>query len=105
MIILFVFSFLAGVATILSPCILPILPIVLSGSVGTGKRKPLGIIAGFIFSFTFFTLFLTKIVQLTGIPSDALRITAAIVLFLFGISLFIPKFQILMEQLFTRLAV
>lgn len=98
------FAFLAGIVTILSPCILPILPIVLSGSVGGSKRKPLGIIVGFVLSFTFFTLFLTKIIQLTGIPSDTLRIFAAIVLLLFGISLFTPKFQKLMEQLFTKLS-
>src|SRR5437667_51456 len=56
MILLLGFAFLAGIVTILSPCILPILPIVLSGSVGRGKRKPLGIILGFIFSFTLLTL-------------------------------------------------
>src|SRR5260221_8908590 len=104
MILLLGFAFLAGIVTILSPCILPILPIVLSGTVGGGKRKPLGIILGFILSFTFFTLFLTKIVQLTGIPADFLRIFAAIVLLLFGISLFTPKFQVLMERVFTKLS-
>jgi len=101
MILLLGFAWLAGIVTIVSPCILPILPIVLSGSVGGDKRKPLGIILGFILSFTFFTLFLTKIVQLTGIPTDTLRIIAASILLLFGISLFTPKFQLLMERLFT----
>lgn len=104
MILLFGFAFLAGLVTILSPCILPILPIVLSGSVGGSKKKPIGIILGFILSFTFFTLFLTRIIQLTGIPVDTLRIFAAIILVIFGISLFTPKFQILLEQLFTKLS-
>lgn len=104
MLLLLGFAFLAGIVTILSPCILPILPIVLSGSVGGGKRKPLGIISGFILSFTFFTLFLTKIVQLTGIPADTLRVVAAIVLIFFGVSLFIPQFQMLMEWLFSKLS-
>ncbi|MDE2026368.1 MAG: cytochrome c biogenesis protein DipZ, partial [Patescibacteria group bacterium] len=85
-------------------CILPILPIVLSGSVGGGKRKPLGIIVGFILSFTFFTLFLTTLVRFTGIPSDTLRIVAACILILFGISLFTPKFQVVMELMFTKLS-
>lgn len=104
MILLLTFAFLAGIVTVLSPCILPILPIVLSGSVGGGKRKPIGIILGFILSFTFFTLFLTQIVRLTGLPTDALRTVAAGVLLLFGISLLIPQFQILMERLFSKLA-
>src|SRR5258706_1397482 len=105
MIILLGFAFLAGIVTVLSPCILPILPIVLSGAVGEDKRKPFGIILGFILSFTVFTLFLTKIVQLTGIPSNTLRIIAAIILLLFGVSLLLPQFQVIMEKLFTRLAV
>src|SRR5437868_3042802 len=104
MIILLAFAFLAGIVTILSPCILPILPIVLSGSVGGSKRRPFGIIVGFVISFTFFTLFLTTLVKLTGISPDALRIGAALVLLLFGITLLVPKFQVLTEKLFTRLS-
>jgi cytochrome c biogenesis protein CcdA/thiol-disulfide isomerase/thioredoxin len=105
MIVLWSFAFLAGIVTILSPCILPILPIVLSGAVGGSKRRPFGIILGFVISFTFFTLFLTTLVKLTGIPSDTLRIIAAIVLLIFGISLFIPQAQVLVEKLFARLSV
>jgi len=103
MLLLLIFAFLAGIVTILSPCILPILPIVLA-SVSGNKRKPFGIILGFILSFTFFTLFLATIVRLTGIPSNALRIIAAIILLAFGLSLLIPQFQTFMEKLFTKLA-
>lgn len=105
MILLLGFSFLAGIVTILSPCILPILPIVLSGSVGGSKKKPLGIILGFILSFTFFTLFLTTLVKLTGISPNILRYIAAAVLLLFGVSLLIPQFQLVTEKLFTKLSV
>ncbi|HSX08735.1 MAG TPA: cytochrome c biogenesis protein DipZ [Candidatus Saccharimonadales bacterium] len=105
MIILLLFAFLAGIVTILSPCILPILPIVLSGTVGGDKKRPYGIIVGFILSFTFFTLFLATIVRLTGIPTDALRIIAAIILLAFGLSLLIPAFQSRMEILFSKLSV
>ena len=105
MIVLLAFAFIAGIVTILSPCILPILPIVLSGAVGGSKKRPIGIIIGFLISFTFFTLFLTTLVKLTGIPSNTLRIVAAIVLLLFGLSLLIPKFQVVMEKLFSKLSV
>lgn len=104
MIILLLFAFLAGIVTILSPCILPVLPIVLSGVSGD-KKRPFGIILGFILSFTFFTLFLTTIIRLTGIPSNALRIIAGIVLLIFGLSLLVPNFQSLMERLFSKLSV
>ena len=105
MFILLVFAFIAGIVTILSPCILPILPIVLSGAVGGSRKRPLGIIIGFLLSFTFFTLFLTTLVKLTGIPSNTLRIAAAVVLLVFGASLLIPKFQSVMEKLFSKLSV
>src|SRR3989338_4471817 len=70
MIILVLFAFLAGVITILSPCILPILPIVLSGSLTGDAKRPFGVIVGFIASFTFFTLFLASIVKATGVSAD-----------------------------------
>jgi cytochrome c biogenesis protein CcdA/thiol-disulfide isomerase/thioredoxin len=104
MILLLGFSFLAGIVTILSPCILPILPIVLSSSVSKGKKRPLGIVTGFILSFTFFTLFLTSIVRLFSIPADTLRIFSVFVILLFGLSLFSSRFQKLLEQLFSKLS-
>ncbi len=104
MLLLVLFAFIAGVVTILSPCILPILPIVLSGSLGEGKKKPLGIITGFILSFTFFTLFLSAIVSVTNLSADDLRNVAVVIILFFGISLLVPKFQVLLEQLFSKLS-
>ena len=83
---------------------MPILPIILSGSVGGGKKKPLGIVFGFILSFTFFTLFLTSIVNILGISADFLRNLSMIVILGFGISLLVPKFQVVLEKLFSKLA-
>lgn len=106
MIILIAFAFIAGIVTILSPCILPILPIILATSIGddASRKRPYGIVAGFILSFTFFTLFLSSIVKQLGIPADTLRNFSIIVIALFGLSLIIPRFQLLMEGLFARLA-
>ena len=101
MLILIIFAFIAGFVTILSPCILPILPVVLSGSVSQGKRRPLGIVTGFITSFTFFTLFLSSIVKLTGVSADSLRTLSVITIFLLGISLLYPKLQAYIEQAFS----
>lgn len=79
MFLLIGFAFVAGIVTILSPCILPILPIVLSGSVAGDKWRPWGVVTGFVASFTFFTLFLSAIVQATGVSADFLRIVAVVV--------------------------
>lgn len=97
MIILILFAFLAGVVTILSPCILPVLPIILSSSAASGKKHPLGVVSGFVISFTFFTLFLTLIVKLTGLSADFLRNLSVVIILLFGLVLVIPKLQLFFE--------
>lgn len=107
MILLITFAFLAGIVTILSPCILPILPIVLSSTIGgqeIGKSRPFGVVVGFVLSFTFFTLFLSTIVRLSGISADVLRLVSVFVIAGFGASLLIPQFQVLVERLFSKLA-
>ncbi len=50
-------AFLAGIVTAISPCVLPVLPILLAGSAGsTDRRRPFAIVAGLVVSFTTFTL-------------------------------------------------
>ena len=102
MLILPFFAFLAGIVTILSPCILPVLPIVLSGSIG-GKRRPLGIITGFTGSFALFTLLLSTLVQWLGIPPDSLRIAAVVLMVIFGSVLVFPRIQQKFEIAASRL--
>lgn len=98
------FAFIAGVVTILSPCILPLLPIILSSSTSGSRKRPFGVVTGFIISFTFFTLFLSTIVSATGLSADFLRNLAVVILIGFGLSLLIPKTQELLERLFTNLS-
>ncbi len=91
MLLLLAFAFLAGIFTILSPCILPILPAILSAGTIKGKWRPLGIIIGLIVSFTFFTLSLTAIVHATGLSANALRYAAIILVALFGLVMIFPR--------------
>lgn len=93
---------MGGVVTILSPCILPILPIVLSSGIVGGKKRPVGVVVGFVASFTFFTLALSSIVRATGLSPQFLRILSVVVVGLFGISLLLPHFQVFLEKLFTK---
>lgn len=107
MIVLVLFAFLAGIVTVLSPCILPILPLILSSSLGgenVGKSRPFGVVVGFVASFTLFTLFLSTIVRAVNISADTLRLVSVVVIAAFGLSLLIPKFQLLLERLFSRLS-
>ena len=93
MIILLIFAFFAGFITILSPCILSIAPILLAASAEESRYKPLGIIAGLIISFSFFTLSLTAIVQATGISPDIFRSIALGMIIFFGLTMIIPFFE------------
>lgn len=107
MIVLSLFAFLAGIVTILSPCILPILPIILSSTIAgekTGKSRPIGVVVGFIASFTFFTLFLSSIVKIIGISPTILRTISVFVIAGFGISLLVPGFQLFIEKMFSKVA-
>lgn len=103
MLILTLFAFIAGVVTVLSPCILPLLPIILSTADGS-RQRPLGVVLGFVASFTFFTLFLSSLVRLTGIPADAMRLVSIVILAGFGLSLLIPSVQLQLEKWFSQLA-
>jgi len=54
--LLILFGFIAGAATAVSPCILPVLPVALSAGATGGRRRPVGIVAGLTLSFTFATV-------------------------------------------------
>lgn len=91
MIILLPFSFLAGLVTVLSPCVLPVLPILLSVGIGQERYRPYGIISGLILSFAFFTLSLSAIVHTTGISPDILRYIAIFFIAFFGLTMLFPS--------------
>ncbi len=102
MIILVIFAFLAGLATIFAPCILPILPIVLSAGLSGGKQRPLGIVFGLVASFTFFTLTISFLTKSLGINANILRTIAIIVLLLFGLLLLFPNILSKFEGLISK---
>src|ERR671923_253790 len=56
MFVLIAVGFAAGLITALSPCVLPVLPILLAGGATGGRRKPYAIIVGLVASFTAFAL-------------------------------------------------
>ncbi len=78
-------AFLEGFALIISPCILPILPIVLAGSLVGSKKRPLGIIVGFVITFALFTFFSRKLVQYSGIDLNFIRYFSYAILLLLAI--------------------
>jgi cytochrome c biogenesis protein CcdA/thiol-disulfide isomerase/thioredoxin len=94
-------AFLAGLITAVSPCVLPVLPILLAGgATGTGRRRPLAIVAGLVGSFTLFTLAGAAILSALGLPEDFLRNLAIALLFVLAATLLFPPFAHLLERPF-----
>jgi cytochrome c biogenesis protein CcdA/thiol-disulfide isomerase/thioredoxin len=104
MVLLILFGFVAGAATALSPCVLPVLPIALSAGATGGRRRPLGIVAGLAVSFTFATVALVYVISALGLPNDLLRKLAIFVLFGFGTTLMIPPLAARLEAWLSRFA-
>jgi cytochrome c biogenesis protein CcdA/thiol-disulfide isomerase/thioredoxin len=97
MALLILFGFIAGAATALSPCVLPVLPIALSAGATGGRRRPLGIVAGLTVSFTFAIVALVSVISALGLSNDFLRDVAILVLLAFGIVLMIPPLAARLE--------
>src|SRR5277367_5244238 len=104
MIILLIFAVLAGAGTALSPCVLPVLPALLSaGGVG-GRRRPLGVVLGLSVTFTVTIVGVAKVVDGVGLGSDPLRALAVVVLLVFGLVLLLPNIAARIEAPLSRLA-
>lgn len=103
MLTLLVFAFLAGLATSLSPCVLVVLPIILSTSLQKSKAQPIATVIGLTFSFFVFTLFLGSLIRATGISATALRYASMFIVFAFGVALLIPSADRLISRLFNPL--
>lgn len=80
-------AFIEGLALIASPCILPVLPLVLSASVDGGKARPFGIITGFVLAFSLFALASKSLVNAFGVDPEILKTASLILLALFGLTL------------------
>lgn len=99
---LMAFAFLAGTATALSPCVLPVLPVALSAGVTGGRRRPLGVVTGLALSFAFATVALVYVIDALGLPGDLLRNLAIAVLLGFGLLLLAPPLAARLEAWIGR---
>ncbi len=104
MIVLIAFAVLAGAGTALSPCVLPVLPALLSaGGVG-GRRRPLGVVLGLTVTFTVTIVGIADVVGGVGLGSDPLRDLAVAVLLAAGIALIVPGLADRVEARLSRLS-
>ncbi|MEB4211000.1 cytochrome c biogenesis protein DipZ [Mycobacterium sp. 94-17] len=122
-------GFVGGLITGVSPCILPVLPVIFfSGAQDAGsgaadqdssgdgvtvsaapkrplsqRLRPYRVIGGLVLSFSLVTLIGSTLLSLLGLPQDAIRWIALAALVAIGLGLMFPKFEQLLERPFARI--
>jgi cytochrome c-type biogenesis protein len=86
-------AYLAGLVTLLNPCVLPVLPLVLGAALGQSRHGPVALAAGLVLSFAGFGLLITAFGFSLGIDDGALRMGAAVLLLIAGAVLLWPRAQ------------
>jgi cytochrome c biogenesis protein CcdA/thiol-disulfide isomerase/thioredoxin len=104
MLLLMLFAFVAGAGTAITPCVLPVVPALLSASAVGGRRRPVGIVLGLALTFTIAIVALAQLVQGIGLASGAARTLAIVVLIAFGLVLLIPGLAERVQAPLSRLA-
>lgn len=88
----FIFAYLAGLLTLINPCVLPVLPIVLASAFNANRYGPLALAAGLCVSFVLIGVFITAFGASIGLTQDRLAQIGAVMMILFGIVLIVPQF-------------
>lgn len=87
------FAFIAGILSILSPCVLPLLPIVIGAAASQHRLGPLALSCGLAISFTAIGILVATVGFAVGLDASLFRTTAAILLVIIGAVLLVPAFQ------------
>ncbi len=104
MALLILFALLAGAGTAVTPCVLPVLPALLSAGAVGGRRRPLGIVVGLAVAFTLAIVVLAQLVKGIGLASGAARTVAIVVLLAFGLVMLVPDVAARVQAPLSRLA-
>src|SRR6202035_2079815 len=91
-------AYLAGVLSTLSPCVLPLLPLVIGAAAATHRLGPLALALGLASSFVVVGLFVATLGFSIGADADVFRIAAAALMILVGTVLIVPLFQLRLAQ-------
>jgi cytochrome c biogenesis protein CcdA len=102
--LLMLFALIAGAGTAITPCVLPVVPALLSASTTGGRRRPLGIVLGLALTFLISIVALAKVVRGVGLGASAAREVAIVVLITFGLVMLIPGLAARLEAPLSRLA-
>jgi len=104
MIVLVGISFLAGLVIGISPCIVPVLPVIVAaGATSESRRRPLAVVTGLVTSFTVVTLVGTEVLSALHLPLDLLNDLGIALLLLLAVGLLLPAIGGWLERPFARI--
>jgi cytochrome c biogenesis protein CcdA/thiol-disulfide isomerase/thioredoxin len=109
MVTLVLVGFVGGLITGISPCVLPVLPVVFlsSGAAGgreSSGRRPLLVVAGLTLSFSVFTVLGSLVLRALPLPQDIIRWAGIVILMLLGVGMIVPAVERILERPFQRLS-
>lgn len=85
-------SFIAGILTVLAPCVLPLLPVIIGGSIASGRKsRPYIVVLSLSISIILFTFILKVSTAFISIPSSVWQWISGGILILFGASMILPS--------------
>lgn len=88
-----VFAYGAGLLTLINPCVLPVLPIVLTTALQSSRHGPLALAAGLSLSFVILGVLVTAFGRLVGLNEDMIADGGAVLMIGFGLILLVPRFS------------
>lgn len=86
-----VLAYLAGLLTLINPCVLPVLPIVLTGALGRHRLGPVAMAAGMSLSFVALGLLVAGFGRALGLTEERLTLISAAGMLIFGAALLLPQ--------------
>src|SRR3990170_3904957 len=87
-------ALLAGLLSTLSPCVLPLVPIVIGTALGQHRHGPVALASGLALSFVVIGLFVATVGFAAGLDQSVFRFIAAVFMILIGAVLLVPRLQL-----------
>ena len=100
----YVWAYFAGTLTLINPCVLPLLPIIIAAAFQGSRLGPLMLATGLTLSFAVIGVGVTAFGHLAGIDEGLINRVAALVMVLFGVVLLVPRAQAVLARVASPLA-
>ena len=100
----YLWAYVAGLLTLINPCVLPLLPITIAAALQSSSRGPLALTGGLIVSFTIIGVGVSAFGRLVGIDAYVINRTGAVLMVVFGVILLVPQGQNVLAALSAPLA-